>query len=113
MHAETSLGCPEDYSIAFLPEPLGCFCALHPEVELRMACAPTTKLRPLLHRRQIDKGLVAIPDFDSHEFIREESFVWVADARVPDFLTHAILPAGTTSPHEPRLPGGPRCHASE
>lgn len=98
LKGSVSLGCPEDYSIAFLPALLRGFCALHPEVELRMVCAPTTELRPLLHRRQIDMGLVSISDLDSQEIIREESFVWVADAPEPGVLTHTILPLALSAP---------------
>lgn len=98
LKGSVSLGCPEDYSIAFLPALLRGFCALHPEVELRMVCAPTTELRPLLHRRQIDMGLVSIPDLDSQEIIREEGFVWVADAPEPGVLTHTILPLALSAP---------------
>lgn len=60
LKGSVSLGCPEDYSIAFLPDLLREFCALHPDVELRMVCAPTSELRPLLHRRQIEMALVSL-----------------------------------------------------
>jgi DNA-binding transcriptional LysR family regulator len=43
---------------------------LHPEVELRMVCAPTSELRPLLHRRQIEMALVSLPDPAGTEVIR-------------------------------------------
>lgn len=92
LKGSVSLGCPEDYSIAFLPDLLRGFCALHPDVELRMVCAPTTDLRPLLHRRQIDMALVSLSDARSSEVIRKESFVWVANAATPDVLAHAVLP---------------------
>ncbi|MBP0650842.1 LysR family transcriptional regulator, partial [Mycobacterium tuberculosis] len=36
LKGSVSLGCPEDYSIAFLPDLLRGFCARHPDVELRM-----------------------------------------------------------------------------
>src|SRR5262245_19920651 len=62
LRGSVSLGCPEDYSIAFLPDLLRGFCAVHPDVELRMVCAPSLELRPLLHRRQIDMALVSLPD---------------------------------------------------
>jgi DNA-binding transcriptional LysR family regulator len=105
-----SLGCPEDYSIAFLPELLRGFCAAHPEVELRMICAPTIGLRPLLQRRQIDLALVSLPEPDhghhgaarhaAHhpEIIRQEDFVWVADRPRPDVLANAVLPLALSAP---------------
>lgn len=93
-----SLGCPEDYSIAFLPDLLRGFCALHPEVELRMVCAPSSELRPLLHRRQIEMALVSVPDVTSSEVVRVERFVWVANEAEPALLRHAILPLALSAP---------------
>jgi DNA-binding transcriptional LysR family regulator len=98
LKGSVALGCPEDYSIAFLPDLIRGFCALHSSVELRMVCAPTTELRPLLYRRQIDMGLVSLSDLGSKEIIREESFVWVADAPKPGALTQTILPLALSAP---------------
>lgn len=98
LKGSVSLGCPEDYSIAFLPELLRGFCALHPDVELRMVCAPTSELRPLLHRRQIEMALVSLPDPTGAEIIRRENFVWVADAERPGILDQATLPLALSAP---------------
>lgn len=93
-----SFGCPEDYSTAFLPELLRGFCALHPEVELRMVCAPTSELRPLLHRRQVEMAIVSLPDAAAGEVIREEDFVWVANAPEPAVLSQIYLPLALSAP---------------
>lgn len=93
-----NLGCPEDYSIAFLPDLLRGFCALHPDVELRMVCAPTSELRPLLHRRQIEMALVSLADAASREVIRQERFVWVANEAQPAILHSASLPLALSAP---------------
>ena len=93
-----SFGCPEDYSIAFLPELLRDFCALNPDVEVRMVCAPTSGLRPLLHRRQLDMALVSLADPDNSEVIRKERFVWVGNAVEPSILANAILPLALSAP---------------
>ena len=98
IRGSVSLGCPEDYSIAFLPDLLRDFCALHPDIELRMVCAPTSDLRPLLHRRQIDIALVSVADPESSEVIRKESFVWVADAAEPAILDQAVIPLALSAP---------------
>ena len=98
LKGSVSLGCPEDYATAFLPGLLRTFCGLHPDVELRMVCAPTTELRPLLHRRQIDMALVWLPDLKNSDVIREVNFVWVAHAANPDILGHAILPLALSAP---------------
>jgi DNA-binding transcriptional LysR family regulator len=93
-----SLGCPEDYSIAFLPALLKGFCALHPDVELRMVCAPTSELRPLLARRQIDMALVSLSDATASGVIRQESFVWVANEAEPKILAQDVLPLALSAP---------------
>lgn len=98
LKGSVSFGCPEDYSIAFLPDLLRAFCALHPDVELRMVCAPTSELRPLLHRRQIEMALVSLPDPAGAEVIRRENFVWVANAAEPDILDQAVLPLALSAP---------------
>jgi DNA-binding transcriptional LysR family regulator len=93
-----SLGCPEDYSIAFLPELLRGFCAAHPDVELRMVCAPTIGLRPLLQRRQIDLALVSLPEPDHADVIRKVDFVWVANGEDPQVLSNTVLPLALSGP---------------
>jgi DNA-binding transcriptional LysR family regulator len=98
LKGSVTLGCPEDYSIAFLPDLLKGFYELHPDVELQMVCAPTTELRPLLHRRQIDLALVSLADPDHIEAIRKESFVWVANHPQPEILQRGVLPLALSAP---------------
>lgn len=98
LKGSVSLGCPEDYSIAFLPALLRGFCALHPDVELRMVCAPTSELRPLLHRRQIDMALVSVSDPEGKEVVRREGFVWVASEPEPAILSQPSLPLALSAP---------------
>ncbi|MGX5735926.1 LysR family transcriptional regulator [Bosea thiooxidans] len=98
LKGSVSLGCPEDYSIAFLPDLLRGFCAQHPDVELRMVCAPTSELRPLLHRRQIDMALVSVSDPEGSEVVRREGFVWVANEPEPAILNQSSLPLALSAP---------------
>ena len=98
LSGSVSFGCPDDYSIAFLPELLRGFCALHPGVELRMVCAPTSDLRPLLHRRQIEVALVSLADSAGGDVIRQESFVWVANEGKPAILDQPVLPLALSAP---------------
>ncbi|MFP5075894.1 LysR substrate-binding domain-containing protein [Rhizobium sp. YIM 134829] len=93
-----SLGCPEDYSIAFLPELLKGFCATYPKVEFRMVCAPTTELRPLLQRRQIDMALVSRSDPDHGAVLRREEFVWVASSPDPGLLADDVITLALSAP---------------
>lgn len=98
LKGSVSFGCPEDYSIAFLPDLLRGFCALHPDVELRMVCAPTLELRPLLHRRQIELALVSLSDPAAAEVIRQEDLVWVAHRADPEILAQVSLPLALSAP---------------
>lgn len=98
LKGSVSLGCPEDYAIAFLPGLLKGFFASHPEVELRMVCAPTTALRPLLRRRLIDMALVSVADAASSDVIRNEAFVWVANDPQPATLGQAVIPLALSAP---------------
>lgn len=98
LKGSVSFGCPEDYSIAFLPDLLRGFCALHPDVELRMVCAPTLELRPLLHRRQIELALVSLSDPAAAEMIRQEDLVWVAHRADPEILAQVSLPLALSAP---------------
>ncbi|KPF72681.1 LysR family transcriptional regulator [Bosea sp. AAP35] len=98
LKGSVSLGCPEDYATAFLPDLLRGFCAQHPDVELRMVCAPTSELRPLLHRRQIEMALVSLPDPDAGTALRREDFVWVASEAQPEILSQDSLPLALSAP---------------
>jgi DNA-binding transcriptional LysR family regulator len=98
LKGSVSFGCPEDYSIAFLPDLLRGFCARNPDVEIRMVCAPSTDLRPLLHRRQIDLALVSLADLRSPVVIRAEPLVWVASAPDPEVLREPVLPLALSAP---------------
>lgn len=92
-----TLGCPEDYSIALVPDLLRGFCTMHPDVALRLVCAPTIELRPMLHRRQVDVALVSVPP-GSEEAIRREDFVWVASEERPAILDQEFLPLALSAP---------------
>ncbi|WP_185984952.1 LysR family transcriptional regulator [Aureimonas mangrovi] len=92
------LGCPEDYSIAYLPALLRSFCSVHPDVELQMTCAPTVELRPLLQRRQIDVALISLADPHDAEVIRRERFDWVASQARPALLDLPVLPLALSAP---------------
>lgn len=98
LRGQVSLGCPEDYAISFLPALLRSFCSLYPDVELRLVCAPSAELRPLMNRRQIDMALLSLPDPDSKTVIRKERFVWVADSPKPAILDCSVLPLALSAP---------------
>ena len=92
-----SFGCPEEYSIAFVPGLLRGFFAAHPDVELHMVCAPTVELQELLHRRQLEVALVSTPDAGG-DVIRTDGFVWVGHQKEPELLAQDILPLALSAP---------------
>ncbi|GGD13965.1 LysR family transcriptional regulator [Aureimonas glaciei] len=98
LRGSISFGCPEEYSIAFVPGLLKGFCADHPDVELRMVCAPTIDLRGLLHRRQLEMALVSTPDAAGGETIRSDGFVWVGNQPEPALLAQDVLPLALSAP---------------
>lgn len=75
-------GCPEDYLLAFFPTLLKTFGTAFPDVEIKVISAPTVELRNLLHSRQVDLGLMSVPNADeSSDTIRPEPLVWVGSKR--------------------------------
>ena len=83
LRGSISLGCTEDYASAFLPQLLGSFCARYPDIDLRLACAPSTDLRPQLQQRLLDMALVSLPSAKADGVIRKEQLVWVANEAAP------------------------------
>lgn len=94
LNGAISFGCPEDYLIAFGPDLLKSFGALHPAIEITVVAAPTLELQKLLQTRQLDLALVSTPDPDTKEpVLRREPLVWVGNR--PDLALHnfgGVLP---------------------
>src|SRR5690606_6817198 len=75
-----SFGCPEDYLIAFGPQLIQSFGAMHPSVEVNVIAAPTADLNKLLQQRQIDIALVSTPrPSEKDKILRQERLVWVGN----------------------------------
>lgn len=75
-----SFGCPEDYLIAFGPQLIQSFGAVHPSVDVHVIAAPTADLRKLLQQRQVDIALVSTPHpNETDTVLRQERLVWVAN----------------------------------
>ncbi|GGK52853.1 LysR family transcriptional regulator [Salinarimonas ramus] len=92
LRGSVSFGCPEEFSIAFVPHLLQGFLTRYPSVELHMICAPTVELRKHLHRRRLDMALISTPNLDEDALLRTDRFVWVANRPRPDILRHDVLP---------------------
>lgn len=99
VQGQITIGCPEEYLTAFFPELLRNFAALHPAVEFDIVSAPTTKLKGLLRRQQLDVALISLPvEVDPEKIIYRESFVWVANKPKPEVLQRSVLPLALSAP---------------
>ena len=93
-------GCPEDYLDAFLPDALALFSAQHPDVEIEIACAPTSELKPMLDRGYIDAALVSeLSTAASKDILRSVELVWIGKHPRPDILEDEILPLALSAPN--------------
>lgn len=79
-----SFGCPEDYLDVFVPTILGRFTEEHPAVEIEIASAPTSELKSMLHRQQIDVALISEPlEHGGPTPLRLARLVWIANGQNP------------------------------
>lgn len=80
LYGSVTLGCPEDYLVAFGPQLLQSFGAAHSAVEIAVVAAPTVELRRLLQQRQIDLAIVSTPQpTEADDILRHEALVWVGN----------------------------------
>lgn len=98
LRGAVSFGCPEEFSIAFLPHLLEGFLTRHPSVELHMICAPTVDLRKHLQRRHLDLALISTPNLDEDALLRTDRLVWVGNERRQELLRREILPLALSGP---------------
>ena len=71
-------GCPDDYAAVFLPRLLRRFSSLHPQVQVEVICAPTTRLREQLTVQSVDLAMISVTEGDTdEEVIRREPLVWI------------------------------------
>lgn len=89
-----SVGCPEEYLVAYFPDLLRRFSSLHAGIEIEVICASTTKLNELLKQNRLDLALISIlgADIDNNKFNYQEQFVWVADTPYPTISKDTIVP---------------------
>ncbi|MEP4189547.1 MAG: LysR substrate-binding domain-containing protein, partial [Sneathiella sp.] len=94
-----TFGCPEDYLTAFLPDFLKEFNAEYPGIEIKIICAPTVELQPLLDKRQIEIALVSrLEATKDNDIIRWEPLVWIAESSNPVILKSGAIPLALTAP---------------
>ncbi|WP_347557667.1 LysR family transcriptional regulator [Robbsia sp. KACC 23696] len=71
-------GCPDDYAAVFLPRLLRRFASLHPQVQVEVLCAPTTRLLEHVAVQAVDLALISVTESASDaDIIRREPLVWV------------------------------------
>jgi DNA-binding transcriptional LysR family regulator len=84
-----TIGAPDDYAAALLPQVLKRFARLYPQIEIAVVCSQSTVLLPLLARSEIDIAFVSRQEGISGTFVRFEPMVWVG---LPEALLYKARP---------------------
>lgn len=77
MEGRVTIGAPDDYIAAMLPDVLRRFGDLFPRVELNVVCAQTTALLPQVDAGDIDLAIVTRTGGTEGRLIRREPMVWI------------------------------------
>ncbi|MHA7775011.1 LysR substrate-binding domain-containing protein [Roseibium sp. M-1] len=78
MEGAVTIGAPDDYIAAMLPDVLRRFGALFPRVELNVVCAQSTALLPQVKDGRVDLAIVTRSGSMEGRPIRQEPMVWIA-----------------------------------
>ncbi|WP_428651619.1 LysR substrate-binding domain-containing protein [Roseibium sp.] len=78
MEGAVTIGAPDDYISAMLPDVLRRFGAQFPRVELNVVCAQSTALLPQVAAGDIDLAIVTRTGGTEGQLIRREPMVWIA-----------------------------------
>ena len=97
MAGSVSIGAPDDYISAMLPDVLRRFSALFPKVELNVVCAQSTELLPRVEAGEIDLAIVTRTAGADGQLIRREPMVWIA-SRDRQALQRDPLPVALYEP---------------
>jgi len=82
-----TIGAPDEYAVAFLPQILRSFAETHPQVHVNVVCEPTRSLMPKLDMNEIDiilfteGGEVDRDDGKSDPVLLREPVVWATSDR--------------------------------
>ncbi|TYC80035.1 LysR family transcriptional regulator [Stappia sp. BW2] len=99
MEGAVTIGAPDDYIAAMLPDVLRRFASLFPRVELNVVCAQSTALLPQVDDGQIDLAIVTRTGGTEGRLIRREPMVWISSrdgqALERDPLPVALYEAGS------------------
>lgn len=77
------IGSPDDYAQSLLPQVVEAIQAQHPDLQLQLTCAPTSKLRPLLDDGALDLAILTrAVDSDEGHLLLHDRGIWIQH---PDF----------------------------
>lgn len=91
MEGRVTIGAPDDYISAMLPDVLKRFAALFPRVELNVVCAQSTALLPQVEAGEIDMAIVTRTGGTEGRLLRREPMVWIG-SREGQALERTPLP---------------------
>jgi len=77
MEGSVTVGAPDDYIAAMLPEVLRRFGEMFPRVELNVVCAQSTALLPQVDTGAVDLAIVTRTGGTEGRLIRREPMVWI------------------------------------
>lgn len=95
-----TLGGPDDYIASLLPPVLRRFSSMYPAVEIKVICAQSTALAPMLENNLIDLAFVTRDRSLrlNGDFIRREPMLWVGNPDEPRVWQTPPLPVALYEP---------------
>lgn len=92
-----TIGAPDDFISQFLPPVLERFGVLHPLADIKVICAQTTALAPMVNAGQADLAIVTRSEGLTGKLVRREPMVWIS-ARDRLALERRPLPVALFEP---------------
>src|SRR5215831_5793560 len=86
VQGQIMIGAPDDYISSLLPDVLREFSAVYPRVMLKLICAPSTVLEPMLTENRIDMAFLSRGSRTKGSFVRFEPMVWAGTAEAKAWL---------------------------
>jgi len=90
VQGEITIGAPDDYISSLLPDVLRKFSAIYPRVMLKLICAQSTVLVPMLADNRIDMAFLSRGSRTKGSFVRSEQMVWAGTAEAQAWLNKPL-----------------------
>ena len=91
-HPPLMLGCPDDYADSILPQLIALIQDAHPQQEISILCASSTRLRALLDRGELHAAILTrAPEKDEGYLLVHDKGVWTHGG-YPELLERDVLP---------------------